>query len=320
MLRTLVAAAVLISCVSPVDAAPKRRADAATRNRIRETRGNSAHTLHAQVLLDRAGFSVGEIDGQAGANFRRALLGYQKQNGLPTTGTLDGATWNSLTTKDAAPALVAHVVTKEDVAGPFEPNIPEDMMELAKLKAAAYQNAEEELGERFHVSPALLTKLNAGKVIADVGAEIQVPNVRQANTAKAGSIVVSKSDSTVTALDGAGNILVQYPATIGSEHDPLPIGDWTVTGVSHYPKFHYNPELFWDADPTHSKAIIPPGPNNPVGSVWIGLTKEHYGIHGTPKPGTVGHTESHGCIRLTNWDAQELAGMVAKGAQVHMVE
>jgi lipoprotein-anchoring transpeptidase ErfK/SrfK len=125
---------------------------------------------------------------------------------------------------------------------------------------------------------------------------------------------------TVTALDANGKVLAQYPATIGSEHDPLPVGDWKVTSILHDPPFFYNPDLFWDADANHSKAKIAPGPNNPVGVVWIGLSKEHYGIHGAPIPSTIGHTQSHGCIRLTNWDATALAKMVAKGTPVHMKE
>jgi len=116
------------------------------------------------------------------------------------------------------------------------------------------------------------------------------------------------------------DMIAQYPCTSGSEHDPLPIGDWKVTGVFKNPKFNYNPDLFWDAKPKDSKATIAPGPNNPVGVVWIDLSKEHYGIHGTPSPGQIGHTESHGCIRLTNWDALELAGLVEKGTPVSLVE
>ena len=122
------------------------------------------------------------------------------------------------------------------------------------------------------------------------------------------------------ALDAAGKILAQYPASSGSEHDPLPIGMWKINGVAKNPPFHYNPELFWDAEPNHSKAKIAPGPNNPVGVVWIDLTKDHYGIHGTPEPARVGHTQSHGCIRLTNWDAMELAGMVRPGLPAELKE
>ena len=149
---------------------------------------------------------------------------------------------------------------------------------------------------------------------------IVVPAVVRAPAHRAARVVVSKSRRTVTAYGAGGALLAQYPATVGSEHDPLPIGDWKVTGIQHNPVFHYNPDLFWDADPKDQKAKIAAGPNNPVGVVWIGLTKEHYGIHGTPEPGKIGHTESHGCIRLTNWDADELSRMVSKGTPVVMKE
>ncbi len=314
MLRTLFLTLVLVT-VPYAGAAPRH----STRSRLRESGHNESRILQAQVLMDRAGISVGEIDGTTGANFRRAVMGFQKKNGLPQTGELDAATWGVLA-KDSAPALVPHTITPDEIAGPFVEKIPADMMEQSKLPALSYENPQEELGERFHCSPALLAKLNPGKDLTKPGEEIQVPNIRAAITAKAASVVVSKSEVTVTALDSAGKVIAQYPATIGSEHDPLPIGDWQVANITRNPVFNYNPGLFWDAEPTHSKAKIPAGPNNPVGVVWIGLTKEHYGIHGTPNPASVGHAESHGCIRLTNWDAIELAGMVAKGTPVHLTE
>jgi lipoprotein-anchoring transpeptidase ErfK/SrfK len=197
--------------------------------------------------------------------------------------------------------------------------VPSDLVEQSKLKALGYQKPEEALGEQFHVSPGLLRRLNPNAKFA-AGEEIQVPNVlTSAPTVKAAKVVVSKA-GTVRALDAGGKILAQYPSSSGSEHDPLPIGTWKINGVAKNPPFHYNPELFWDSNPGHSKAKIPPGPNNPVGVVWIDLSKEHYGIHGTPEPSAVGHTQSHGCIRLTNWDAMELASMVAPGIPAVLTE
>src|SRR6185436_15437420 len=118
-----------------------------------------------------------------------------------------------------------------------------------------------------------------------------------------------------TLLDSSGKTFAHFPASTGSKHDPLPLGSWKIQGVARNPVFHYNPQLFWDANPKHGKAKIPPGPNNPVGVVWIDLSKPHYGIHGTPEPSKVGKTESHGCIRLTNWDVAELATAVAASAR-----
>jgi lipoprotein-anchoring transpeptidase ErfK/SrfK len=267
--------------------------------------------LKAQILLDRANFSVGEIDAFAGGNFQRAVSGFQAVRKLPVTGTVDDATWTALIA-DAEPVLMSCGITPEDVAGPFE-KIPDDMMEKSKLKALGFESALEAVAEKFHISPKLLDRLNPRKDLK-AGEEILVPNVLASSAAgKAALLEISKSELTVVALDASGNVMAQYPATIGSEHDPLPIGKWKIRGVARHPPFHYNPKLFWDAEPTHSKATLAPGPNNPIGVVWIDLSKDHCGIHGTSEPGEVGHTESHGCIRLTNWDAMELAGMVSPG-------
>ena len=133
---------------------------------------------------------------------------------------------------------------------------------------------------------------------------------------KADKLVVSKSKGTLKVFDKAGKLVAMYTATMGSTHDPLPLGNWKVKGVAHNPPFEYDPSLFWDVPDSAAKQKLPPGPNGPVGVVWIDLTKEHYGIHGTPEPQTIGRAESHGCVRLTNWDAARLAGMVSPGTKV----
>ena len=267
--------------------------------------------LRAQILLDRAHFSPGEIDGAAGSNSRRAIAGYQASEGLPASGELDAATWEALD-QDVEPVLIRYTLTDSDVAGPFAA-IPDDMMEKSRLPALGYTSVQEALGEKFHARPALLQSLNPGSTFA-AGDDIVVPSVDGSQPLpKADHVVVDRSDGTVSLVDAAGKTYAQFPATMGSEHDPLPIGEWKIRGVARNPAFHYNPALFWDADPTHSKATIAPGPNNPVGVVWIDLSKDHYGIHGTPEPATVGKTQSHGCIRLTNWDALSLAAAVSPG-------
>ncbi len=275
--------------------------------------------LRAQVLLDRAHFSSGEIDAAYGQNLRTAISGYQKAKGLPATGIVDAPTWAVLNA-DTAPILVSYTILDADVAGPFDP-IPTEWADKAKMKALGYSSAKEALSERFHASPKLLAQLNPGKEFGSAGVEIIVPNVAAtSDLPKAAKVIVDQSDHTLSLVDAGGKIIAQFPATTGSEHDPLPLGAWKVKGVARNPVFHYNPKLFWDAEPSDTKAKIAAGPNNPVGVVWIDLSKAHYGVHGTPEPSTIGKTQSHGCIRLTNWDATALAQSVVPGVEVLLQE
>ena len=269
-----------------------------------------ATLLRAQILLDRAHFSTGEIDAASGSNLKKSVAAFQTQNALQPTGTLDAATWQLLN-QDTAPVLVEYTLSAADVAGPFIP-IPRTMEEKAKLPAMGFTSPLEALSERFHISPKL-TQLNPRKNLAREGETLIVPAVEAAPLPKGATVVVSKKLSTITLLDAGGKILAHFPASVGSEHDPLPLGKWKIQGVAKNPTFHYNPKLFWDADPGDKKAKIPAGPNNPVGVVWIDLSKPHYGIHGTPEPSTIGKTQSHGCIRMTNWDAALLAQAVHPG-------
>jgi lipoprotein-anchoring transpeptidase ErfK/SrfK len=278
-----------------------------------------------QVLLDRQNISPGQIDGKLGVNFSHAVAAAQAAHKLPATGEPDCALWHALGDETAGGALTTtYEITDADLKGPFEPTIPRDLEKQASLPALAYSSPIEELGERFHVAPALLQEMNPGVKLA-AGASIKVPAVtpfdpeaKAAPNAARGetTLQVSRDESAARVL-GPDNALVFFaPVTTGSEHDPLPPGSWKVTSVDWHPPFHYNPALFWDANPAHSKATIKPGPNNPVGVVWIGVSIEHYGIHGTPEPSRIGYTQSHGCVRLTNWDAARLASLVKPGTPV----
>jgi lipoprotein-anchoring transpeptidase ErfK/SrfK len=281
-------------------------------------------TVKLQVLLDRAGFSPGEIDGVAGYNLQRAIAGFQRARHLSETGRPDAAVLSALGAGEAADALTEHTITAEDLARPFTPVIPGDLLLQASLPALGYTGPLEMFGERFHESPALLQQLNPGASFQTVGEVIRAPDVPPAPHPGAPGtdghpdvvVTVSKETRVLRVERSDGTVLLQAPVTVGSEHDPLPIGEWAVTRLWPNPIFHYNPELFWDADPSHSTAKIQPGPNNPAGVMWIDLTREHYGLHGTPEPSLVGHTASHGCVRLTNWDVMRVAAFVRKGTRV----
>ena len=277
-----------------------------------------AAVTRAQILLDQAHFSCGEIDGEFGSNLEKAVTAFQHDRRLPDSGAVDEPTWDALNAAHT-PALIPYTISAEDVKGPFAHSIPEDMEQQAALPALSYTSPLEELAERFHVAPALLRQLNPEAKFA-AGEQVTVPNVLTVPPGHAARVVVSKSKSAVSAYDAAGRLLAFYVATIGSRHDPLPIGEWKVRSVLRNPTFHYNPDLFWDARAGDEKASIKPGPNNPVGLVWIDLSKEHYGIHGTPEPSRIGHATSHGCIRLTNWDALELAAMIRPGTPAILEE
>jgi len=288
--------------------------------------------FQAQVQLDRAGFAPGIIDGRKGRFFVMALKGFQEARGLEQSGVLDAASRKALA-GERAPTLIRMVLKAKALEASFTPDIPSRIVDQATLPFLGYRNLVEKLSERFHTSSDILIRLNPGLKAPRAGMELLLPGLLpsdrtyepglparwrdvladlniSASQPRAAKIVVSKSQSVLRVYDAQDRLIAQFPATTGSDHDPLPLGKWMIRTIAFMPTYHYNPDLFWDADSSDQKAQLSEGPNNPVGVVWIDLNKPHYGIHGTPEPTLIGRSQSHGCIRLSNWDAARLAQML----------
>ena len=283
------------------------------------TSSQASPALRAQILLERAWFSPGEIDGQWGSKSRSALSAFQQAKGLTVTGEMDDASMAALDMGGTA-ALVNYALTDADVAGPFV-KTPKSTAAKAKMKSIAYQSAAVALGEKFHASPALLRTLNPGAALDTAGGTLVVPNVLDmAALPMASKVIVDKSDSALRLFDADGNVYARFPITSGSSEYPLPIGDWSIETVTPDPSYSYDPALIAGANKNDPKALLPPGPNGPVGTMWMGISKPHYGIHGTPEPGMIGRSQSSGCVRLTNWSANAVSKAVNVGMIVTMQE
>jgi lipoprotein-anchoring transpeptidase ErfK/SrfK len=270
----------------------------------------------AQILLDRTRFSPGIIDGLGGENTRQAIAAFEEANDLTVDGELDARVFEKLTAGDSARVLNDYTITEADVAGPFIGPVPDSIEALAELETVGYSNPREALAEKFHMSEALLDALNPGVDYSRAGQTIVVaqtgPNELQGDVAR---IVVNKAESSVRAFAADGTLLAFYPATIGSSQTPSPSGSYTVRAIAPEPNYTYDPSRVSYGDGGKA-VVVPAGPNNPVGSVWIDLSRDTYGIHGTPEPAEIGKTASSGCVRLTNWDAEQLATGVKAGVEV----
>jgi lipoprotein-anchoring transpeptidase ErfK/SrfK len=298
--------------------------------------GGGPTVLRTQILLDRVRFSPGVIDGTWGQNTEKALFWFQHAQGLPATGEVDGPTWNALTQAAGNPEPLRSLsLTEEDLRGPFI-ELPDDVYARESLDCLCYETPLEMLAERSHCTPDLLRQLNPqadfdrlapGDVIwtpnvADVLAPRPPgePAAERAARSQVAEVSISKTGYYLQALDAAGNILYHFPSTLGSRYDPSPSGAHQITGIFPKPDFHYQPALLADVPDTKPDAQLPPGPNSPVGLVWMQLSKPHNGIHGTAVPETIGYSSSHGCVRLTNWDALFLSEHIRPGVRVRFME
>jgi lipoprotein-anchoring transpeptidase ErfK/SrfK len=281
--------------------------------------------LKAQVYLDRAHFSVGAIDGRWGKNSAVSVWMWQRAHGIPATGDVDEATFRSIASAaGGGPAVVAHQLTADDVKGPFV-HIPDSVYDQAKLDCLCYESLREKLSEEFHTTEDFLETLNPGVKFADLqaGQSLVVPNVRaplSADQHDIAKIVVSARGNSFNAFDGNGNLVFHAPTTLGAGYDPSPDETVKIIKVLPNPHFHYDPTLYHEVPDSDPDAMLSPGPNSPVGVVWMALSKEHYGIHGTKEPDAIGYASSHGCVRLTNWDAAEVEHRVSEGVQVSFVD
>lgn len=281
--------------------------------------------LKTQVYLDRVNFSVGALDGRWGRNSGIATWWYQRSRGLEATGAMDEPTFRHLAAAAGnIPALVEKTLTADDVKGPFTP-LPEDVYDKAKLDCLCYESLHEKLAERFHTTQDFLEQLNPDVEWATLqaGQKVWAPNVREAVTqdrTDIAKVVISIRGNTFNAFDAAGNLIFHAPTTLGSKYDPSPNETVTVKKVVHDPHFHYQPTLFHEVPDSDPEANLNPGPNSPVGVVWIALSKPHFGIHGTSDPESIGYASSHGCVRLANWDAAEVGHRIAPNVPVEFLD
>lgn len=265
--------------------------------------------IRLQVLLDRAHASPGVIDGYPGDNLLKAVRLFEEMRKLPADGQVDQQLWDALVA-DGRPVMTTYKITRKDLDQRFVKRIPTDYAELARMKYLGFRDPAEMLAERFHMDEDLLKALNPKADFRKAGTEITVADPSAEPAAKITRVEVRKSEGVLRAYDGAGNLVTGFPATIGSEDNPSPEGELKVGKIVHDPGYTYNPKKNFKQGKNDEVLDIPPGPNGPVGSIWIDLSKPTYGIHGTAEPSKIDKSQSHGCVRLTNWDAATLADLL----------
>ena len=274
----------------------------------------------AHVMLNNAHASPGAIDGTSGKNTLKAIASFQQMNGIKPTGTLTKETWDALVAKQGSkPAFVKYTITEDDLKGPYAQSIPHDYALQAKMKGLYYTRVSEMLGEKFHMDEDFLKKLNPKATFKKAGEKLIVANIRNEVPEDIHLIVAHKGAKQLYLFNNRNQMIGSFPATIGSSDTPSPTGTYKVTGVAPNPWYSYSPSNFVQGN-NKKPLSLPPGPNGPVGNIWIGLSKKSFGIHGTPNPSAISKTASHGCIRLTNWDANDLGRKVKSGVTVRFLE
>jgi lipoprotein-anchoring transpeptidase ErfK/SrfK len=318
-------ATLLVLAAAPAFAAGMDAAAIGSAEPSKKTLSNEKPTpagVRLQVLLDRAHFSPGEIDGRFGENAKKALRAYAEARQLPSSDELTDDVWKALQT-DGRPSMATYTITDKDAAGPFLRKLPSKMEDMKDIPELGYTSLREALAEKFHMSEQLLAALNPGRHFDRAGETIAVVDTSGGGSAapvKADRVEIDKKRQTVKLFDKSNALIGFYPASVGSEEKPSPSGTLKVTEIDPNPIYRYNPAYHFKGVHSRKPFKIRPGPNNPVGTMWINLSADGYGIHGTPLPQNISKGQSHGCVRLTNWDAERVAASVVKGTSVAFVD
>ena len=273
--------------------------------------------MEVQIALSHGGISTGSIDGVNGSQTRAALAAFQSRIGLPSTGELNAPTRDALVL-DSAP-LTIYTVTSNDLAR-LQP-LSKTWLGKSQQTVLDYETILELVAEKGHASPNLIRRLNPSvdwtNLIA--GTELQIPAVEYPPPIKAAFATIRLAEKRLQVFDASTNLLAHFPCSIAARVEKRPAGELHVTAIAPNPNYTFDPEVFPESEEAReirTKLILPPGPNNPVGTAWISLDKPGYGMHGTPSPEQVGRTESHGCFRLANWNAEYLVKLLWVGMPV----